>query len=310
MLAVGIVALAGALALGAVALVGVPTGRVSAQRIDQLAITPHRGWLTRLTDAVVDAVDSLMRRGGWRPFSAAELELAAIRMPVASLVVMVCSVAVVVLALGVVTGLGALSLLLALLVVVAAKIWLRLRGARTCREFGDQLPTMLQMMAASLRAGHSLPRVIDAVSREVDAPASTQLARVVNENRLGRDLVESLMDVAARMRSVDFAWVASAISAQRQTGGNLNEILDQVATTIRERQHIRLQVRSLSAEGRLSAVILMALPVLIGLYYMLVSAESMSIFVSTMIGKLLVAACAVMYVVGGLWMRSIVDIEF
>lgn len=310
LLLLGVVLVAGALASGWVALSGVPTGRVRADRIARLRTTQKQSGLTRVTDSVVGGVESLLHRGGWRPFSAHELELANVTMSVASLVVMISCIAFVVFAVGVVIANVVIGLLLAALVPVTAKVWLGRRGARLRRKFAAQMPQTLQMMAASLRAGHSLPRVIDSVSKEVEAPTSEELSRVVNENRLGRDLVESLETVAERMQSQDFVWVTGAIAAQRETGGNLNEILDQVAATIRERHHIRMQVMSLSAEGRLSAVVLMGLPVAVGLYFTLVSSETMSVFVDATIGKVLLIGSAVLYVLGGLWMRSIVNIEF
>ena len=310
MLVLGVVLVVAALASAYVALSGVPAGRVATARIERLTLSRPTSVLTRISDAIVDGVESLLHRRGWRPFGAGELELAHVSMSVASLVVMISCIAVVALAIGVLVANTVVGLLLAILVPVVAKVWLRRRGARVRQRFTAQLPQTLQMMAASLRAGHSLPRVLDAVSKEVDAPMSEELARVVNENRLGRDLVESLETIAERMQSRDFVWVTGAISAQRETGGNLNEILDQVAGTIRERHHIRMQVMSLSAEGRLSAVILMGLPVVVGAYYAVVSADTMSTFVDAPIGKMLLIGSAILYAVGGLWMRSIVDIEF
>ena len=310
MLALGVVLVVAALVSAYVALSGVPAGRVATARIERLTLARPTNMLTRISDAIVDGVESLLHRRGWRPFGAGELELAHVSMSVASLVVMISCIAVVALAIGVLVANTVVGLLLAILVPVGAKVWLGRRGARLRQRFTAQLPQTLQMMAASLRAGHSLPRVLDAVSKEVDAPMSDELSRVVNENRLGRDLVESLETVAERMQSRDFVWITGAISAQRETGGNLNEILDQVAGTIRERHHIRMQVMSLSAEGRLSAVILMGLPVVVGAYYALVSADTMSTFVDAPIGKMLLIGSAILYAVGGLWMRSIVDIEF
>ena len=310
MLVLGVVLVVAALVSAYVALSGVPAGRVATARIERLTLARPTNMLTRISDAIVDGVESLLHRRGWRPFGAGELELAHVSMSVASLVVMISCIAVVALAIGVLVANTVVGLLLAILVPVGAKVWLGRRGARLRQRFTAQLPQTLQMMAASLRAGHSLPRVLDAVSKEVDAPMSEELARVVNENRLGRDLVESLETIAERMQSRDFVWVTGAISAQRETGGNLNEILDQVAGTIRERHHIRMQVMSLSAEGRLSAVILMGLPVVVGAYYAVVSADTMSTFVDAPIGKMLLIGSAILYAVGGLWMRSIVDIEF
>jgi len=310
MLVLGVALVVASLACVAVAVNGVPAGRVSDERIEHLTIARRSSGLTRVSDAIVDGVESLLHRRGWRPFGAAELELAHVAMSAASLVVLLTCIAIVALAIGVVLGNVVVGLLLAVLVPVGARLWLSRRVARLRHRFAGQLPQTLQMIAASLRAGHSFPRALDAVSKEVDAPMAEELARVVNENRLGRDLVDSLRTIADRMRSQDFGWVTGAIAAQRETGGNLNEILDQVAGTIRERHHLRMQVMSLSAEGRLSAVVLMGLPVAVGLYFTLVSSDTMAVFVDAPIGKALLVGSVVLYVVGGLWMRSIVDIEF
>ena len=132
------------------------------------------------------------------------------------------------------------------------------RGGR--RAFADQLDDSLQLMAGSLRAGHSLLRAVDSVSPEADAPTSEEFARIVNETRVGRDLNDALDEVAERMGSDDFTWVAQAIAIHREVGGNLAEVLDAVGHTIRERNAIRRQVKALSAEGKLSAIVLMALP--------------------------------------------------
>lgn len=293
------------------AVVGVPEARVSKERRAAYSVLPHRSVLTRTADGLVAAVEALLARRGWRPFSASELELAGVRTSVASLVVMILSFSVVAFAAGFLLFGGLLvGLLLAVMVPVVWKIVLSARAGQRRKKFADQLSGALQMIAAALRAGHSITRAIEAVAQEAEAPVSEEFARVANEVRLGRDLVQALEQVAVRMGSEDFGWVAGAISAQRETGGNLNEILEQVAETIRERGHVRQQVRSLSAEGRISAYILMALPVVIGIYYGLVSQEIMGAFVDSGIGKLMLAGSLVLYVLGGFWMRSVVRIEF
>ncbi len=294
-----------------VALEGPPARRVSKHRVAAYSVVEQKSALTKSAEFVEGKVDEYLRRDGRAPFQAEELQRAGIVMPLASFVVLLGCVGVVAFGVGMVLlGSVLVGLLFAVAVPIVAKIWLSWRTGRVYRKFADQLPQALQLMAASLRAGHGFDRVLDAVAREIDSPLGPELARAANEARLGRDMVAALEDVAARMHSDDFKWVAAAISAQRETGGNLNEILDQVAETIRERQHVRMQVMALSAEGRLSAVILMLLPVGIGGYYALVSGETMTTFVDSGIGKLLLAGSLVAYVLGGLWMRSIVRIEF
>ena len=136
----------------------------------------------------------------------------------------------------------------------------KFRAGRRQAAFADQLDDSLQLMAGSLRAGHSLLRAVDAVSQDAVSPTSEEFARIVNETRVGRDLSDSLDEVAERMGSDDFTWVAQAIAIHREVGGNLAEVLDAVGHTIRERNQIRRQVKALSAEGKLSAIVLGALP--------------------------------------------------
>lgn len=299
-----------ALACAAYVLFGPARSPVSRERITGTAVVSEKSALTSMTNAVVTQVDRTMSSRGWVPFTAHELELAGIKMTSASLVVMICSIAVVAAVLGEVVGNPLLAVVLAVAVPVGAKLVLKRRASKRRSAFANQLHETLQMMAAAMRAGHSLPRALDAVSRESQSPMSEELARVVNENRLGRDLVEALNQTSARMQSEDFKWVAGAIRSQRETGGNLNEVLDRVAETILERNHIRQQVKSLSAEGVLSAYILMALPVGVGGFYFIANPGVMMPFVASGIGKLLLLGSAVLYVLGGMWMRSIVRIEF
>lgn len=311
LLLLGLLLIAFAIGLAYIVVAGVPEARVSKERLATFSVTPSRSLLTRVTDGAVAQVETFLSRQGWRPFSASELELAGVRTSVASLVVMILSFSVVAFAGGLVLfGSPWAGVLLALMVPVVWKAVLSMRADRRRKKFADQLSQALQMIAAALRAGHSITRAIEAVAQEAEPPMSEEFARVANEVRLGRDLVEALEHVSARMESEDFAWVAGAIASQRETGGNLNEILEQVAETIRERGHIRQQVRSLSAEGRISAYILMALPVVIGVYYGLVSQEIMGVFIDSGIGKLMLAGSLILYVLGGFWMRSVVRIDF
>lgn len=311
LLLAGIVLVAAAFAVAAYALAGPSGQRVSKERLSRFRAVDDKPALTKISEGLTSRVEQLLSRRGWRPFTAAELELSGVRTPVASLVILIACIAFASFAVGFVMFQSLwVGVLLAAVVPFAAKWWIKVKAARRCKRFAEQLPATLQMTAASLRAGHSLPRALDAVAAEAEAPMSEELARAVNESRLGRDLVEALEQVSVRMKSKDFYWVAGAISAQRETGGNLNEILDQVSETIRERNHVRQQVHALSAEGRISAYILMALPVLIGGYYTLVNPALMGAFVDSFIGKLMLVGSLVMYVLGGFWMRSVVRIEF
>jgi tight adherence protein B len=165
-------------------------------------------------------------------------------------------------------------------------------------------------MAGSLRAGHSLLRAVDSVAHEADAPTSEEFSRIVNETRVGRDLNDALDEVAERMGSDDFTWVAQAIAIHREVGGNLAEVLDAVGHTIRERNAIRRQVKALSAEGKLSAIVLMALPFGVTAFISMSNPAYIAKFTQSVTGYAMLAAAVVMLLVGGLWLKSTVKIKF
>ena len=132
------------------------------------------------------------------------------------------------------------------------RVMLDIRIRRRVRAFESQLPDTLELLAGTLRAGHSIGQGIDSVSREVPDPMAQELRRVVNEHRLGRSLEDSLQGVADRTGSDDFAWAVMAIRIQREVGGNLAELLLTVSTTMVQRERLRRDVASLTAEGRMS----------------------------------------------------------
>ena len=142
---------------------------------------------------------------------------------------------------------------------------MRRTKAKRQAAFADQLPDVLQLVTTALRSGYGLTQALDSVAEEAEEPARSEFAHVLVEARLGRDLSEAMRALAQRMESEDLEWVVAAIDINRDTGGNLSEILNTVSATIRERQRMARQVRTLTAEGRLSARILTVLPLADGL---------------------------------------------
>jgi tight adherence protein B len=211
---------------------------------------------------------------------------------------------------GVMVGGLLLGLVVMALVPLGAKLLVKLRVSRRQAAFADQLDDSLQLMAGSLRAGHSLLRAVDSVASEADAPTSEEFARIVNETRVGRDLNDALDEVAERMGSEDFVWVAQAIAIHREVGGNLAEVLDAVGHTIRERNAIRRQVKALSAEGKLSAIVLMALPFGVTGFISMSNPAYLAKFTQSLTGYAMLAVAGVMLLVGGLWLKSTVKIKF
>jgi tight adherence protein B len=205
------------------------------------------------------------------------------------------------------------SVLLALVIGAVGAVFptLLLRSALSRRtdKLREQLPDVLTIMASSLRAGHSFLQSLDTVAKEITPPAAGEFQRVVAEIRLGRPAEDALEALADRVGSDDFKWAVLAVNIQREVGGNLAEILDNVADTLRERAMLRRQIKVLTAEGRLSAWVLALLPVGIGLYMFAVNPDYIGILFQEPIGWVMVITALALLVLGVLWMRKIVNID-
>jgi len=186
---------------------------------------------------------------------------------------------------------------------------LRIALKRRAEKLREQLPDVLTIMASSLRAGHSFLQALDTVAKEIAQPAAAEFQRVVAEIRLGRSAEDALEALAERVGSADFRWAVLAVNIQREVGGNLAEILDNVADTLRERAMMRRQVRVLTSEGRLSAIVLAILPFAIGLYMFVTNPTYIGLLFSTKIGLIMLGGAVIFMTVGVLWMRKIVDID-
>jgi Flp pilus assembly protein TadB len=189
------------------------------------------------------------------------------------------------------------------------RITLSLRIVRRRVAFSDQLPDVLQLIASALKSGFSLPQSLDAVVREDNQPIAGEFSRALAEVRLGGSLEDGLDAVANRMDSDDLRWTVIAIRVQQGVGGNLAEVLLTIAGTIRERAFLRRQVQALSAEGRLSANILIALPVLVGIWFFISDRQYMSVLYTTRVGLAVLVAAIALVVVGAVWMRKMIKIE-
>jgi Flp pilus assembly protein TadB len=186
---------------------------------------------------------------------------------------------------------------------------LSIRIGRRRNAFSEQLPDVLQLIAGSLQSGFSLPQAVDAVVREGTQPAAEEFSRALAEARIGADLQDALNRVADRMDSTDLRWTVMAIRIQREVGGNLAEVLRTTVGTMRERAYLRRQVSALSAEGRLSAYILIALPILVGGWFFYSDPSYMRPLYTTLIGLVMLVGCVVLIVVGAFWMRKLIKIE-
>ena len=192
---------------------------------------------------------------------------------------------------------------------VVPLVLLRVALRRRAEKLREQLPDVLTVLASSLRAGHSFMQALDTVAKEIAAPAAAEFQRVVAEVRLGRPIEDALEALDERVGSADFRWAVLAVNIQREVGGNLAEILDNVADTLRERAMMRRQIRVLTAEGRLSAWVLGLMPIAILLLMLAENREYISLLYTTTPGLIMLIGGATFLVAGLLWMRKIVDID-
>jgi tight adherence protein B len=275
----------------------------------------HVSALSKVAERTTAALEGAVSKQSRRLFGPEELEMAGVKSEPGAFLVLVGSAASVLALVGVLLGLAngtslLWAILFALLTPVGAKVLLILRTSRRRARFADQIDDTVQLVAGGLRAGHGLSRTIAAVATDAESPTSEELARVVNETRLGRPLADSLAVTAKRMQSDDFEWVAQAIAINQETGGNLAEVLDQVGKTIRDRNEIRRQVKALSAEGRLSAIVLVALPIVVFLFLLIVQPAYFTAFFENILGVLALIVAAVLLIVGSIWTALTVRVKF
>lgn len=176
-------------------------------------------------------------------------------------------------------------------------------------QFQEQLPDLLALLASTLRSGYSLMQGVEAAAQEVIEPTKRELQRVVTEARLGMPLEDALQNVALRMNSRDFEWAVMAIGIQRAVGGNLAELLDTVSETMRARDRLRRDIKSLTAEGRVSAFVLGILPIAIGFVIYALNPEYIQTLFDRGLGIVMLGAAGVLMVIGFGWMYKIIDIE-
>ena len=182
-------------------------------------------------------------------------------------------------------------------------------GKREKRRFENQLPDTLTLISTSLRAGYSLLQAVEAVASEAPNPTAREFGRAIAEARLGRPVVQALQGITTRTQSQDFEWAVMAVEIQREVGGNLAEVLQTVAETMRQRNRLKGEIRALTAEGRISAIVLGALPFVMALFLYTSNRPYIMILFANTYGIIAVIAGVVMMLAGIYWLRRIVNIE-
>jgi len=186
---------------------------------------------------------------------------------------------------------------------------LRFLSNRRGKKFDGQLPDVLTLVASSLSTGFSLPQALDAVAKDAADPSAKEFARALAETRIGADIADALERMSDRMDSDNMRWTSMAIRIQREVGGNLAETLRTTAKTLREREELRRHVRALSAEGRLSAYILVALPIGIFFYTMQTNRSYIELLWTRPMGIGMIIGGLISLGIGMAWMRKVVDVK-
>jgi tight adherence protein B len=205
---------------------------------------------------------------------------------------------------GIIFGLIAFGVLVLLFILM-----INWAGGREKKKFESQLPDTLTLLSTSLRAGYSLLQAIEAVAAEAPNPTAREFSRAVAETRLGRSVPDALQGIAERTQSEDFVWAVMAIEIQREVGGNLAEVLQTVADTMLARNRLKGEIRALTAEGRISAVVLGSLPFFLGGFLWFTNRDYLQPLLDSTAGRIAIVVGLLLMGAGIYWLQKIVDIE-
>jgi tight adherence protein B len=209
-----------------------------------------------------------------------------------------------------VLGMGLLvAPVLAAMTATLPLMWVLFRRKRRLAKFGQQLSDALELIARALRSGHSLAAAMELVATEMSEPICTEFCQAYEEQNLGVSIDDALDSMTRRVPNLDLKFFATAVTLQRQTGGDLAEILDKIGELIRERYKILGQVQALTGEGRLSGIVLLALPPVLFLAVYRLNPEYASVLFTDPMGKKMLAGAGVSMLFGALVIRKIVDIK-
>lgn len=188
-------------------------------------------------------------------------------------------------------------------------IWLKNKRNNRKKKLEAQLPEMITMITNSLKAGHSLIQSIELLSREMNEPLSEEFGRLLQEMRLGVTTEQALKSFNKRIESTDLDLIVTAMLIQRQVGGNLAEILDSIGSTIRERIKIQGEMKSLTAQGRMSMTIFMIMPIGLAGFLFMTNAKYMMTLFTHPIGWFMILIAIVGQIIGSVIIRKIIHIE-
>jgi tight adherence protein B len=186
---------------------------------------------------------------------------------------------------------------------------LKIKRGRRLRTFEEQFPEALDLISRALKAGHAFATGLKMVADEMEEPVGPEFRKTFDEQNFGLPLKDSLENLTLRIPVLDVRFFATAVLIQRETGGNLSEILENLAHVVRERFKILRQVRVYTAHGRLTGYVLLALPAFLAVALMFINPEHMNLLFREKMGQTMLMAAIVMQTCGFLWIKRIVKIE-
>lgn len=262
-----------------------------------------------IDDGKSGALAAILKKYGVSALVGKMIENAGVRLRVSEFVIMHLIFIVVVGMIGNLIGGTPLMVLAVPLAAFAPFPLFEFLRIRRQRRIGQQLPDALMMISYSLRAGYSLAQSLDLASQELSDPLGGEFRRIIRETQLGLSFDEALENAAKRINNENFDWTIIAMSIQREVGGNLAELLEKIAELLRERENFKGYVSALSAEGKISANILMALPVIEALLLFLVAPSYISVLFTTPLGIGMLVTALLLMITGYVWIRRIIDVE-
>lgn len=187
--------------------------------------------------------------------------------------------------------------------------WLKRRITKRTQKLEGQLVELLQMLASGLRAGFGFLQALEGAAEQLPAPLSLEMRRTLRDTSMGASVEQALGALNQRIGSPDFDIVITAVLIQRSVGGNLAEILDNVAHTMRERERIKGEIRTLTSQQRMTGYVIGGIPVGLGAAFMLISPEFMMLLFTDPLGHIMLGAAAILETIGFLIIGKIVNIE-
>jgi tight adherence protein B len=188
-------------------------------------------------------------------------------------------------------------------------LYLKFRKRRRLNRFEEVFPEAVDMLGRAIRAGHPLSAGIQMVGQEMAEPVAGEFRTIFEEQRFGVPFADALMGMVDRIDLVDVRIFATAVLVQREVGGNLSEILDNISTTIRARFKIRRQLRTYTAQGRMSGLVVGSMPIVVGVLFYAINPEYMQMLFEHPVGRIMLAVAITLQIFGYLWIRKIVNIE-